>query len=201
MTVDLDGRPVGDPGDVRRVNEIYIHTELYRHRPDVNAVIHAHPPGVLLCTISGIRLRPIFGGYEPPGMKMAIDGVPVFERTITLHTLEETRPLIQVMGDKDVCVMRGHGIAVVGRSVEEATHRAIVLETLARINWYASLRGVEVPEVPEADRLVWEERAAEAERGGRPGRDEAASWAHYLALLEEPGALQVDDVPLGIAFR
>jgi ribulose-5-phosphate 4-epimerase/fuculose-1-phosphate aldolase len=195
INVDLEGRPVGDTRDVKRVGEIFIHTELYKKRPEINAVIHAHPPGVLLCTMTGLTLRPIFGGYEPPGMKMAIDGLPLFERTITLHTLEETLPFIDVMGNKDVCLMRAHGIAVAGRSVEDATHKAIVLESLARLNYLAALRGVEIPEVPQEDRDVWNERANDT---GRPAaREDDANWPYYLALLEE-GTLQVSDIGLGV---
>jgi ribulose-5-phosphate 4-epimerase/fuculose-1-phosphate aldolase len=200
INVDLEGRVVGDPGEVKRVGEIYIHTELYKRRPEVNAVIHAHPPGVLLCTMTGLTLRPIFGGYEPSGMKMAIEGLPVYGRTITLHTLDETLPFVDVMGNRDLCLMRAHGIAVAGRSVEDATHKAIVLESLARLNWYASLRGVAVPEVAQEDREVWAERARVAEREGGAERDDAASWTYYLALLEQ-GALQFDDTALGFGAR
>ncbi len=195
MNVDLEGRPVGNTHDVRRVGEIYIHTELYKRRPEINAVIHAHPPGVLLCTMTGVRLRPIFGGYEPSGMKLALEGLPLFERTITLHTLEETLPFIEVMGDRDACLMRAHGIAVAGRSVEDATHKAIVLESLARLNYLAALRGVEVPEVPQEDRDVWAERARDTSRSA--AREDDASWAYYLALLKE-GTLQFNDIGLGI---
>ena len=190
--VDLNGKPVGDTGGVRRVGEIYIHTEMYKRRPEVNAVIHAHPPGVLLCTMAGVKIRPIFGGYEPPGMRMALEGLPLFERSITLHTLEETLPFLEVMGTKDVCLMRAHGIAVAGRSVEEATQRAIVLETLARLNWYASMHG-EVPEISDEDKAEFARRAREEPR-------EAAGdsgWAYLLSLLEMLGAVQFDDTGLG----
>src|SRR5437879_5227329 len=86
IQVDLNGKTVGDTGGVRRVSEIYLHTEVYRRKPEINAVAHAHPPGVLLCTMTGTTMRPIFGGYEPPGLRMALHGLPVYERSITLHT-------------------------------------------------------------------------------------------------------------------
>jgi ribulose-5-phosphate 4-epimerase/fuculose-1-phosphate aldolase len=188
--VDLNGKVVGATGGVRRVGEIYIHTEMYKRRPDVNAVIHAHPPGVLLCTMAGVKIRPIFGGYEPPGMRMALEGLPLYERSITLHTLEETIPFLDVMGSKDVCLMRAHGIAVSGRSVEEATHTAIVLETLARLNWYASMHGA-IPEISDEDKTEFTRRRREEPRedGGDGG------WAYLLKLLEMPG--QFDDTGLG----
>jgi hypothetical protein len=146
--------------------------------------------------MTGLTLRPIFGGYQPPGMKMAIEGLPLFERTITLHTLEETLPFLDVMGNKDVCLMRAHGIAVAGRSVEDATRKAIVLESLARLNYLASLRGVDVPEVPQEDRDVWAERARAS---GAAERDDDSEWAYYLSLLDVPGALQFNDIGFGIS--
>ena len=91
--------------------------------------------------------------------------------------------------------MRAHGIAVAGRSVEDATHRAIVLESLARLNYLAALRGVEVPEVPQEDRDVWAERAKDTTRPAR--REDDGGWPYYLALLED-GPLQFNDIGLGI---
>jgi ribulose-5-phosphate 4-epimerase/fuculose-1-phosphate aldolase len=203
IRVDLDGKVVGDTGGVSRVSEIYIHTEVYRRRPEVNAVVHAHPPGAVLCTVNGIRLRPVIGGYSPSAMRMAAEGIPMYERTITLQTLDETNPMLDVMGSKDVCLMRAHGVLVTGRSVEEATHRAIVLETLARMNWYASLRGDPPPDVPQEDLGVWAERSRAIQEGRAPvrERDQEGLWHYYLALLEQPGLIQYDDIGLGFGLR
>ena len=121
-----DAQPVGDNGDVNRIGEIYLHTDVYKYRPDVNAVIHAHPPGVLLCTMNQVKLRPIFSGYEPGAMRIALyDEAPVFDRSITLHTAEETSPFLDLMANHNMCLMTGHGIVVTGKSVEEATSRAL----------------------------------------------------------------------------
>jgi ribulose-5-phosphate 4-epimerase/fuculose-1-phosphate aldolase len=199
IKVDLDGNVIGDAHGVRRIGEIYIHTEIFKKRPEVSCVIHAHPPGVLLCTMTDLKLRPIFGGYEPPGWKMADQGIPVYDRTITLHTLDETTPFIDVMGDKDVCLMKAHGIAVAGTSIEQATSAAITLESLARLNYYASLRGVDVPEIPQEDKDVWADRArADAGAGAATREEGGGNWA-YLTSLLNTGAVQVDDV--GMMFR
>ena len=196
IRVGPDGEVIGDTAGVSRVSEIYIHTEIIKKRPEVNAVIHAHPTGVLLCTMNGVTLRPIFSGYMPGAMRMAAEGVPVYDRSITLQNLEETLPFVDVMGNKDVCLMYGHGIAVAGKSVEEVTSRAIALETLARINWFACLKG-QPPEISDEDKEEWARRArASAERGrggGEEGRD--GGWAYYVNLLDQPG--QVDVTGLG----
>ena len=150
--------------------------------------------------MTGVTLRPIFGGYEPPGLRMALHGIPVYERSITLHTLEETTPMLDVMGQKDVCLMSAHGILVVGRTVEEVTHKSIVLETLARLNYFAALRG-DVAEISDEDKAEWNrrERAADAREAGGGGEDGGNhGWDHYVSLVNEPGLIQFDDVGLGL---
>ena len=60
VEVDLDGKPVaGMPEGLRSPSEIYIHTEIYRERPGINAVLHMHPPTVVLFTVVGIPIAGI----------------------------------------------------------------------------------------------------------------------------------------------
>jgi ribulose-5-phosphate 4-epimerase/fuculose-1-phosphate aldolase len=199
IRVGPDARPVGDTHGVSRVREIYLHTEVYKRRPNVNAVIHAHPPGALLCTINNVPLRPIFGGFAPQSMRMAEAGVPLYERSITLHTLEETIPMLDVMGDKDVILLSRHGVLVTGRSVEEATSRAIAFESLARLNWLAALHG-DPGEILDVDKEEFARRVREEPRARGDGGDgEGGGWANLTALLES-GATQYDDVGLGFRF-
>ena len=195
MRVDLEAQPVGDNGGVRRIGEIYLHTDLYKYRPDVNAVIHAHPPGVLLCTINGVKLRPIFSGYEPGAMRIGLyDLAPVFDRSITLHTREETAPFLDLFANHDMALMPGHGIVVAGRSVEEATSRALALENLSRINWLAHVGGG-APDISDEDKAEWRRRDRDPSRGEREG----GSWDALVATLEH-GALRADALGLGVQF-
>lgn len=191
MRVDLEGRPVGDTGGVSRVSEVFLHTDLYKFRPDVNAVIHAHPPGVLLCTMNGIELRPIFSGYEPGAMRIALFNQAVlFDRSITLQTPEETGPFLDLMGRHDLAMMRGHGIVAAGRNVEEAVSRALALESLARLNWLAHLGGG-APDISDEDKAEWRRRFRSPSRAEREG-----GWNGLVATLEH-GALRADAVGLG----
>jgi len=213
IRVGPDALPVGDTHGVARVAEIYLHTEVYKRRPEVNAVIHAHPPGVVLCTINNVPLRPIFGGFSPPARAIAEAGVPIYERSITLHTLEETLPMLDVMGNKDVILLSRHGILVTGRSVEEVTGRALNLEFLARMCWIATPHS-DPGEILDVDKEEFARRAqvaAEARAAGRNARAEltpggyagedggGGGWAHLTALLDT-GASQVDDIGLGFRF-
>jgi ribulose-5-phosphate 4-epimerase/fuculose-1-phosphate aldolase len=58
--------------------EVHIHTELYRHRPEVNAVVHIHPQMPVLLSICDHPLLPIYGAYDPHGLRLLLDGVPMF---------------------------------------------------------------------------------------------------------------------------
>src|SRR5262245_10068615 len=59
MIVDMDGKRVEGREDLTVPNEVFIHTEILRKRPDVNSVIHVHPPTVMLFTITNRELLPL----------------------------------------------------------------------------------------------------------------------------------------------
>lgn len=159
--------------------ELPIHGEILRARPDVHCVIHAHPPGALLCGIAGIQIRPVVGAFDTSAMLMANAGVPTYPRSVLISRPELAAELIAAMGDRDVCIMRGHGITVTGRSVEDATLRAIRLEAIARVCWELSQRG-ELKEIPPEDVAEF------ARRGSGPFLPRADEWVwrHYVRMLE-----------------
>jgi ribulose-5-phosphate 4-epimerase/fuculose-1-phosphate aldolase len=130
--VDLDGK-----GDLRGgyavPNELPIHTELLRSRPGISAVVHAHPPAVVVTSLADVELRAVFGAYNMPAARMALDGVPVFRRSVLIRRAELAQEMLTEMGTSMVCVMRGHGITTCGESVEQAIVSALNLDVLARI--------------------------------------------------------------------
>src|SRR5436190_23710126 len=58
LEFDLDGEPVDGKGR-RPYLERFIHSEIYRTRPDVQAVVHSHSPAVIPFGVTGTSLRPI----------------------------------------------------------------------------------------------------------------------------------------------
>ncbi|MCW2864992.1 MAG: 3,4-dihydroxyphthalate decarboxylase [Actinoallomurus sp.] len=148
---DLGGTIVGDGEGYTVPNELPIHGELLRARPEVNAVVHAHPPDVLLCGVAGLELRPVFGSYNIPAMRMALEGVPVYPRSVLIRRPELAHEMIAAMGDRPVCVLRGHGITVTGASVEEAVVRALNLNALATVTLELARLGVRPERLPEED--------------------------------------------------
>lgn len=111
--------------------EFAIHTEIYRARPDVGAVVHGHPESSLLCGVSDLELKPWFGAYDPAAMQLAVDGVPTYPRAVLISTPDLGRQLAEALGSKSACLLRGHGIVTTGPDIKVATVNAIKLETLA----------------------------------------------------------------------
>jgi L-fuculose-phosphate aldolase len=180
IEVDLDGKLIGAPEEagLETPIEVFIHTALYRARPDVNAVVHVHPTTVVLFTICNKPLLPLYGAYDPGSLQLALEGIPTYERSILISTPELGAELARVIGPSSTCMMRGHGITTVGTSVEEAALAAIHLNDLATVNYQARLLGDPVP-IPK------DEQDAFRRGPGSPsgaGRRVAALWRYYCAL-------------------
>jgi ribulose-5-phosphate 4-epimerase/fuculose-1-phosphate aldolase len=175
---DFDGHRISKGGILKPPNESCIHGELYKAHPHLGAVVHAHPAAIVLTSMAGIELRPIFGGYDPRAMRLAIRGIPVYRSSLTLHSKEQVHDMMKVMGKSDVCVLRGHGAVVCGKDVEEATITAIKLDHLARLNLQAASLE-KVPAISDEDQETFMTR-----RGGRMGGGGAETlWRFYCEWL------------------
>ena len=73
--VGPDGR-ADLPGGYAVPGELPIHAATLRARPDVRAVVHAHPPALVAADLAGLTLRPVVGAYNIPAARMARDGIP-----------------------------------------------------------------------------------------------------------------------------
>ena len=144
MEFDLDGNPVDARG--RSVFlERFIHSEIYKARPDVMAVVHTHSPGVVPFTISQVALRPV---YHNSAFLAA--GVPVWdirkefgETDMLVRTPAIGKTLAQALADKPVVLMRGHGDVAVGPAVKVAVFRAYYTDVNARLQSQALALGGE----------------------------------------------------------
>lgn len=149
--VDFNGHGDVAEGRYQTPLELPIHGEIYKYRPEVQCVIHAHPPAAVACGIAGLDLRPIVGCYNVVALHLALQGIPVFPRAILISRADLAAQLLAVMGERDVCLMKGHGITVTGRTVEEATTRAINVEMLARMTLEVAQTGRAYDELPWLD--------------------------------------------------
>ena len=193
IEVDFDGRTIGKPEEgLESPIEVFIHTAVYRTRPDVNAVVHVHPTAVVLFTICNTPLLPLYGAYDPASLQLALEGIPTYERSILISTPELGADLVRAMGKASTCMMRGHGITTIGASVEEAALAAIHLNDLATVNYQARLLGDPMP-ISKEDQDAFarvgraRERAGAGTEAGRPAGRTAALWRYYCALTSDRG--------------
>jgi ribulose-5-phosphate 4-epimerase/fuculose-1-phosphate aldolase len=135
IEVNLDGKKVG--GKYERHSEVFIHTEIFKARPDVNCVVHSHPPYATAFGSLGQRLRPI--SHEG---NIFHDGLPLFDYTTALiRTPELGVEVAKSLGNCRGMLMKNHGSTVVGESIPVATLYAIFLEKAARIQLMATASG------------------------------------------------------------
>jgi L-fuculose-phosphate aldolase len=147
LLIDLEGEVV--EGTARRHSEVYIHSEIFRARPDVNCVIHSHPASVVALSATGRPMRPL---SQPSSL--FVDALPVYDASIDLiRSKEMGRDVAVALGPHTVVLMRNHGIAGTGRSIEEAVVTALMLEEAATIQLLADATGHAAAEFP-ADQIT-----------------------------------------------
>lgn len=149
--VDFDGKSTELTGGYQLQGEFSIHSEIYKQRPDVGAVVHGHPRSSLLCGMLDLPFRPIVGAYDPGMLEIAVTPVPVFPRGILISTPELGQDMLETMGSANVCLLQGHGVVAVGVDVPDATIRAIKLETMAEVTVQAYSTGREPKTLTDED--------------------------------------------------
>jgi L-fuculose-phosphate aldolase len=135
LTIDFEGRKLAGQGNVHL--EAVLHTEVYKARPDVGAVIHTHPPyGVALgATQANLALL----NHDAV---LFHDGLAVFEDTVALITSgEQGQAVATALGNHRAVLLRNHGVLVVGTDVPWAVISALTLERAVRIQSIATSLG------------------------------------------------------------
>lgn len=145
VTCDLEGKKVAGGGP--RHSEVFIHSEIFKLRPDVNAVIHSHPDYSVAVSATGRPLRML---SQPSALFNK--GVGYFTETIDLiRRPDQGHGVAKALGPYRACLMKNHGVAVVGSSIEDAVITAIMLENACRIQILAESAGNLAPEFPPED--------------------------------------------------
>lgn len=116
--------------------ETMIHAAIYERRADVNSVVHTHQPIATAFSAAGVPLLPIYNQAAPFAPE-----TPIFPSPRLIYAVEDGVELCQTLGDRMAVLLQGHGIVVVGDSVEYATVQAIYLERTAHMQWVASSVG------------------------------------------------------------
>ncbi|MBA2689696.1 MAG: class II aldolase/adducin family protein [Burkholderiales bacterium] len=140
MEFDLDSKPIDTRGRAL-YNERFIHGEIYKARPEINAIVHNHSPTIVPFSCTACTLKPIFHMSAFIGL-----GVPNWDirdaqegSDLLVRNAELGASLAQKLGKHPAALMRGHGSVVVGESVQLAVGRTIYLEQNARMQLQAML--------------------------------------------------------------
>ncbi len=154
VVVDLDGKVV--EGRHKPSSDTFAHVYIYRHRPDVNGVVHTHSTFATAWAAAGRPIPPVltaisdeFGGPIPVGGYAKIGGDEIGQE------------IIRSIGASPAILMKNHGVFTIGKTPEAAVKAAVMVEDVARTVFYALQLGApdEIPaeEVARAHRRYLEE--------------------------------------------
>ena len=145
VTCNIEGEKISGTGP--RHSEVYIHSEIFRIRPDVMSVIHAHPTHAVALSATGRPLRALSQGGA-----IFADGIGVYTDTIDLiRTKEMGAGVARALGSRKAAFLKNHGVAVVGGSVDESVLLTMMLESACRIQLLAEATGSVAAEFPSDD--------------------------------------------------
>lgn len=171
LIVNEDGQQVGartfGAKKLKPTSEMPMHLEVYRQRPDVSAVVHAHPPITIALTIAGIPLADCL----LPEVIVFLGLIPTTAYA-TPSSEENVLAIRSLIVKHDALVLQRHGSLTVGDSPMQAFMRLETVEQNARIAFMLAQLGVHNPMPPDEVRKLLRQR--EAMGLSRPG--EAADF-------------------------
>ena len=134
VAVNLDGTLV--EGGARQPLEYHIHSEIYRARPDVHAIMHTHPRWSTLLTMTGVKYQPVFG------QGALLGDVPVLDSPLSINNQPMGERLATTLGNGVAALLKSHGAVIVGASLVECFALAAYLEENAQRQYMALQIGV-----------------------------------------------------------
>ena len=130
IMVDLDGNVLA--GHKKPSSEVFMHLRMYRERPDVNSVCHAHPIHATGFAVAGIPLDQCV----LPEVVVSLGSIPLVEYG-TPGTAEFFEPVLKYLKDHDAFLLANHGALTIGKDLFNAYHKMETLEHFAHIAYVA----------------------------------------------------------------
>jgi L-ribulose-5-phosphate 4-epimerase len=120
VTVDLDGKLV--EGTAKPPLEYHIHSEIYRARPDINAVMHTHPQWSTFLTMAGEKYKPVYA------QGVLLGDMPVMDSVLSINTKPMGEKLAKILDRGPAVLLKAHGVVVVGADIVECFALAAYVE-------------------------------------------------------------------------
>ena len=191
LVVDMDGFKAEGPKELNLPSEVKLHACLLRERPDVQSVVHVHPPYTVLMSVLEADMGP-----------MCIEGMPLFRKPLPVFPSprliirdEDGMEVVERMGDSQAILLQGHGAATVGGDLEDAVMNMLHVEYVARMNYLAYCAAGPKHATITKDQIA--EFGANMQRQrdqahlkpevGVTNRKPGGPWKHYAALMAARG--------------
>ncbi|HEX2955764.1 MAG TPA: class II aldolase/adducin family protein [Chitinispirillaceae bacterium] len=135
VIIDIDGNQID--GKRKATSERFTHCEIYKHRPDIQSIVHAHPVYTVLVTVLGLK----------PFEELFISEAAMFLKNVTLarfakpSTSEGADAVREVCSHSDAIIIDRHGSFTCGRDIETAFSILEILEKYCRMYYLATLSG------------------------------------------------------------
>jgi ribulose-5-phosphate 4-epimerase/fuculose-1-phosphate aldolase len=159
---DLDCNPIDLRGHAQ-YTERPIHGAIYRKRPDVMSVVHNHAYEVIPFTVAqGVRLRPLLHVAAGIGAEIPVWDIRhrFGDTNLLVTTLSQGGDLADELGANRVVLMRGHGAAVAGTSIEDTVHTSVHLKINAQIQTEAMRMGGDIAYLSEGEIAAMQKSSA-----------------------------------------
>ncbi|SDG98018.1 L-fuculose-phosphate aldolase [Aneurinibacillus thermoaerophilus] len=163
LLVNLEGEVI--EGEGRPSTESAMHFDIYKHRPDVQAVVHAHPPTATGFAVAGIPLDQL----AMPELIVTMGTIPLapYGMPGTDELPSTLRPYYQ---EHDAILLSNHGAVTMGRTLTEALFKMESVEMCAKILFTARMLGrVRELSDEQVDKLV-DSRSFYGLKGAHPGK-------------------------------
>lgn len=180
LEYDMDSNPVHTT-NYRLYAERVIHGEIYKARPDVQAIVHHHAPAIMPFCIAGIELVPVFHLGATIGRKVPFwDQHDEFGNTNLLVVKpEEGASLARALGPHPMVLMNRHGATAVGANVQELVFRAIYSCRNAEFQYQARALGRVIP--------LWPGEIDEASKIDSLPTATNRTWEYWFMRLQKSG--------------
>ncbi|GAA5526424.1 L-ribulose-5-phosphate 4-epimerase [Herpetosiphon gulosus] len=130
VVLDLNGNVI--EGDLKPSSDTASHLYIYRHRPDVNGIVHTHSPFATAFAANGksipvylTAMADEFGGPIPCAGFALIGGEEIGQQ------------VVEHIGTSPAVLLQNHGVFTIGKSAKAAVKAAVMTEDVARTTWYA----------------------------------------------------------------
>lgn len=197
VVCDTDGYVVEAPPGISQCQEVKMHSCIYKTHPDVQSVVHVHPRFAVIMSVVAAALVPVC----IEGARFVRTPLPVFPRPRLILSDEDGMEVARLLGSSKAILLRGHGTATVGSTLEEAVMTVAALEEQAKMNWYARLAGgpdhgrlsdEEIDEyveaylhIPELPHLMESIAQQAGPRSKLPTGQAGGAWALYSQLAAQ----------------